>query len=54
MNRERVFYKNAYLYFILAMFITLAAFMSSYFTRLRSTDNAHHFHGITAHYGCYF
>lgn len=44
----QTFYKNAYLYFILAMAITLFAFMPSYFTRLGKTDGAHHFHGITA------
>lgn len=44
----QAFYKNAYLYFMFAMAITLFAFMPSYFTRLGKTDAAHHFHGITA------
>ncbi len=47
-SAPHMFYKNAYLYFILAMVITLFAFMPSYFTRLNKTDGAHHFHGITA------
>jgi len=46
-NRN-LFYKNAYLYFILAMLVTVVAFIPSYFTRLRETDTGHHFHGITA------
>jgi len=46
--KKKVFYKNAYLYFILAMLVTVVAFIPSYFTRLRETDTGHHFHGITA------
>lgn len=46
--KKKVFYKNAYLYFILAMLVTIVAFIPSYFTRLRETDTSHHFHGITA------
>ncbi len=42
------FYKNAYLYFILAAVVTFFAFMPSYFQRLEKTDSSHHFHGIAA------
>jgi hypothetical protein len=45
---KNLFYKNAYLYFILAILVTVVAFIPSYFTRLRETDTGHHFHGITA------
>lgn len=45
---RKIFYGNAYLYFILAAVVTIFAFFPSYFNRLTSTDNAHHFHGITA------
>lgn len=45
---RKLFYGNAYLYFILAAALTIFAFSPSYFNRLTSTDNAHHFHGITA------
>ncbi|MDP2413140.1 hypothetical protein [Daejeonella sp.] len=45
---RKLFYGNAYLYFILAAVLTIFAFFPSYFNRLTSTDNAHHFHGITA------
>ncbi|MEQ9414580.1 MAG: hypothetical protein RIF39_12155 [Cyclobacteriaceae bacterium] len=48
MNRERVFYKNAYFYFILAALVTVLAFMPSYFQRLDKTDAGHHLHGIAA------
>ena len=40
----KLFYRNAYLYFILAAAVTIFAFFPSYFNRLTSTDNAHHFH----------
>ena len=42
------FYKNAYLYFILAALVTVFAFMPSYFQRLEKTDSEHHLHGIAA------
>lgn len=45
---RKLFYGNAYLYFILAAAVTIFAFFPSYFNRLTRTDNAHHFHGITA------
>ena len=48
MNRTSVFYKNAYLYFILAALITVFAFLPSYFQRLDKTDSGHHLHGIAA------
>jgi hypothetical protein len=48
MNRTSVFYKNAYLYFILAALVTVFAFMPSYFQRLEKTDAQHHLHGIAA------
>lgn len=47
-TRGKPFYRNAYLYFILAAAITVFAFLPSYFYRLTVTDSAHHFHGITA------
>ncbi|MFZ1805863.1 MAG: hypothetical protein WAU36_01500 [Cyclobacteriaceae bacterium] len=43
-----MFYRNAYLYFIIAALVTVVAFIPSYFIRLSQTDTAHHFHGITA------
>ncbi len=50
MNAESTegFYKNAYLYFLLAFAVTVAGFWPSYFSRLTETGAAHHFHGITA------
>jgi len=42
------FYSKAYLYFSLAAMVTVIAFFPSYFNRLKDTDSAHHFHGITA------
>ncbi|HQT24647.1 hypothetical protein [Daejeonella sp.] len=47
-TNRKIFYGNAYLYFILAAVVTIFAFFPSYFNRLTSTDDAHHFHGITA------
>jgi len=47
-TNRKIFYGNAYLYFILAALLTIFAFFPSYFNRLTSTDNPHHFHGITA------
>jgi hypothetical protein len=47
-TKSKIFYGNAYLYFILATLVTIFAFFPSYFNRLTSTDSAHHFHGITA------
>jgi uncharacterized membrane protein YozB (DUF420 family) len=47
-SSPRLVYNHAHHYFILAMAITIFAFMPSYFTRLMKTDSAHHFHGITA------
>lgn len=46
--KKAEFYKNAYLYFIIAAVITVLAFMPSYFQRLDKTDSGHHLHGITA------
>ncbi len=48
MNKTSVFYKNAYLYFILAALVTVFAFMPSYFQRLEQTDAQHHLHGMAA------
>lgn len=48
MNRSSIFYKNAYLYFILAALVTVFAFLPSYFQRLDKTDLGHHLHGIAA------
>lgn len=45
---KNLFYRNAYLYFILVALVTVFAFIPSYFTRLTKTDAGHHFHGITA------
>lgn len=41
-------YRNAYLYFSLALLVAIAGFFPSYFARLRDTDAIHHFHGILA------
>lgn len=48
MTRPSLFYRNAYLYFILAAIITVFAFLPSYFLRLEKTDSQHHVHGIIA------
>jgi hypothetical protein len=47
-SQRGIFYRNAYLYFILAALVVVFAFMPSYFQRLSVTDGAHHLHGITA------
>lgn len=47
-SKPVTFYKNAYLYFILAAALTVFAFIPSYYKRLAVTDTAHHLHGITA------
>ncbi len=47
-SKPVTFYKNAYLYFIIAAIITVFAFVPSYYKRLAVTDAAHHLHGITA------
>lgn len=47
-RKHSVLYPHAYLYFLLAVGITVAAFFPSYFQRLSHTDTTHHFHGITA------
>ncbi len=41
-------YPRAYIYFTLALAISVAGFFPSYFGRLGDTDLKHHFHGITA------
>lgn len=41
-------YRNAYLYFSLALMVILIGFFPSYFSRLSATDGAHHIHGISA------
>lgn len=46
--RARLFYSRAWIYFSLALLIILLGFFPSYFTKLDSTDKAHHFHGISA------
>lgn len=47
-NKDQIFYKNAYIYFALAFLVTVTGFFPSYFNRLAATSAAHHFHGITA------
>lgn len=47
-SSKSIFYKNAWLYFLIAFIITIAGFYPSYFGRLTETGAAHHFHGITA------
>jgi hypothetical protein len=47
-TNRKIFYRNAYLYFTLAAALTIFAFFPSYFNRLKITESAHHFHGITA------
>ncbi len=47
-NARPGFYRNAYLYFLLAAAVTIYAFIPSYFQRLSETSMAHHFHGLTA------
>ena len=42
------FYRNAYIYFSLALLVTVVGFFPSYFSKLRDTDLVHHFHGIVA------
>lgn len=41
-------YQRAYIYFSLATLVAFLGFFPSYFSRLGSTDAAHHFHGIMA------
>lgn len=45
---QKIFYGRAYIYFILAALVIVFAFSPSYFQKLKVTDSAHHFHGITA------
>lgn len=45
---KSLFYKNAYLYFLIAFLVTIAGFYPTYFGRLTEMGAAHHFHGITA------
>lgn len=47
-QQNSLFYKNAYLYFLIAFIVTIAGFFPTYFGKLSETDAAHHFHGITA------
>lgn len=47
-QKSPLFYKNAYLYFLIAFVITIAGFFPSYFSSLSEMGAAHHFHGITA------
>ncbi|TVR54893.1 MAG: hypothetical protein EA421_07645 [Gemmatimonadales bacterium] len=42
------FYPRAWLYFGLALLVTLVAFYPSYFGRLHETGPWHHLHGVTA------
>lgn len=46
--KQKTFYGNAYLYFTLALSVTIVGFFPSYFKQLKATDSIHHFHGITA------
>lgn len=47
-TEKKLFYGNAFWYFILAAAVTVFAFFPSYFSKLTVTDPAHHLHGITA------
>lgn len=47
-KQKNKFYAGAYIYFLIAALVTIAAFYPSYFSRLELTDSAHHLHGITA------
>ncbi len=41
-------YRNAFIYFALALLLAVIGFFPSYFGNLRNTDAVHHFHGIVA------
>ena len=47
-QRRPGIYRNAYIYFSLAVLATIIGFFPSYFAKLRDTDAVHHFHGILA------
>jgi hypothetical protein len=47
-QRRRGIYRNAYIYFSLALLVAIIGFFPSYFAKLRETDAVHHFHGIMA------
>jgi hypothetical protein len=41
-------YRHAYVYFSIALLVAVVGFFPSYFSRLRTTDAVHHFHGVLA------
>ncbi len=47
-ERRRGIYRNASVYFSLALLVAIIGFFPSYFAKLRDTDGVHHFHGIMA------
>ena len=47
-QRRPGIYRNAYIYFSLALLVAIIGFFPSYFAKLRDTDAVHHFHGIMA------
>jgi len=47
-QRRPGIYRNAYIYFLLALLVAIIGFFPSYFAKLRDTDAVHQFHGILA------
>ncbi len=47
-QRRPGIYRNAYIYFSLALLVAIVGFYPSYFAKLPDTDAVHHFHGILA------
>ncbi len=47
-STERFFYDRAYLWLLLAPFMTFLGFFPSYFAQLNTTGLGHHVHGVTA------
>lgn len=45
---NKKFYARAYLYFFIALLVTVVAFWPSYFARLTETGASHHVHGLSA------
>lgn len=42
------FYRHAWLWFVLAMAVTITGFFKTFISKIAETDPVHHFHGITA------
>lgn len=42
------FYRHAWIWFTLAMAVTITGFFKSFISKISETDLVHHFHGITA------